>query len=140
MDNTKPNVLFIGIDSFRGDKFFGPNKSSKTPNIDNLIKNGVYFDQHISVSDGSYTCMGAVFTSQYPFQSGLSTVSEYSKSTEIFKKFKDAGYTLFGTAPCTPFFINLLENFDEKENFFKPGYLHQSDEQSKNVSLCRTFI
>ena len=133
MDNTKPNVLFIGIDSFRGDKFFGPNKSSKTPNIDNLIKNGVYFDQHISVSDGSYTCMGAVFTSQYPFQSGLSTVSEYSKSTEIFKKFKDAGYTLFGTAPCTPFFINLLENFDEKENFFKPGYLHQSDEQSKKM-------
>ena len=133
MDNVKPNILFIGIDSFRGDKFFGPNKSSKTPNIDNLIKNGAYFDQHISVSDGSYTCMGAVFTSQYPFQSGLSTVSEYSKSTEIFKKFKQSGYTLLGTAPCTPFFINLLEDFDEKENFFKPGYLHQSDEQSKKM-------
>lgn len=133
MDNAKPNVLFIGIDSFRSDKFFGSNKSSKTPNIDNLIKNGAYFDQHISVSDGSYTCMGAVFTSQYPFQSGLSTVSEYSKSTEIFKKFKEAGYTLLGTAPCTPFFINLLENFDEKENFFKPGFLHQSEEQSKKM-------
>ena len=88
LDTTKPNILFIGIDSFRGDKFFGPNKSSKTPNIDRLIEKGVYFDQHISVSDGSYTCMGAVFTSQYPFQSGLSTVSEYSKSTEIFQKFK----------------------------------------------------
>jgi len=133
LENSKPNILFIGIDSFRGDKFFGTNKSSKTPNIDKLIKNGVYFDQHISVSDGSYTCMGAVFTSQFPFQSGLSTVSEYSKSTKIFQKFKDAGYKLFGTAPCTPFFVNLLKDFDEKENFFKPGFLHQTREQSQNM-------
>jgi len=32
----RPNVLFIGIDSFRGDKCFGKNKSSKTPNIDKI--------------------------------------------------------------------------------------------------------
>ena len=50
--------------------------------IDRLIENGVYFDQHISVSDGSYTCMGAVFTSQYPFQSGITTVSAYSQSNQ----------------------------------------------------------
>ena len=86
----RPNVLFIGIDSFRGDKCFGKNKSSKTPNIDKLIKNGVYFEQAISVSDGSYTCMGAVFTSLYPFQSGITTVSAYSKSTKIFQKFREA--------------------------------------------------
>ena len=120
----RPNVLFIGIDSFRGDKCFGKNKSSKTPNIDKLIKNGVYFEQAISVSDGSYTCMGAVFTSLYPFQSGITTVSAYSKSTKIFQRFREAGYKLYGTAPCTPFFINLLESFDEKENFTKPGYLY----------------
>ena len=102
----RPNVLFIGIDSFRGDKCFGKNKSSKTPNIDKLIKNGVYFEQAISVSDGSYTCMGAVFTSLYPFQSGITTVSAYSKSTQIFQRFREAGYKLYGTAPCAPFFIN----------------------------------
>ena len=50
-------------------------------------------------------CMGAVFTSQYPFQSGITTVSAYSKSTKIFDKFRKAGYKLYGTAPCTPFFI-----------------------------------
>ena len=127
----KPNILFIGIDSFRSDKCFGKTKTSKTPNIDSLIKNGVYFDQHISVSDGSYTCMGAVFTSQYPFQSGITTVSAYSKSTKIFDKFREAGYKLYGTAPCTPFFINLLDSFDEKENFTKPGYLYPVSENSK---------
>ena len=83
----KSNILFIGIDSFRSDKCYGKNKSSKTPNIDRLIENGVYFDQHISVSDGSYTCMGAVFASQYPFQSGITTVSAYSKSTKILAPF-----------------------------------------------------
>jgi arylsulfatase A-like enzyme len=130
----KPNILFIGIDSFRSDKCFGKNKTSKTPNIDRLIENGVYFDQHISVSDGSYTCMGAVFTSQYPFQSGITTVSAYSKSTKIFENFREAGYKLYGTAPCTPFFINLLDSFDEKENFSKPGYLYpvsKNDKESK---------
>ena len=128
----KQNILFIGIDSFRGDKCFGKNKSSKTPNIDKLIKNGVYIEQAISVSDGSYTCMGAVFTSLYPFQSGITTVSAYSKSTKIFEKFRDAGYKLYGTAPCTPFFINLLESFDEKENFSKPGYLYPVSGNSKD--------
>lgn len=127
----RPNILFIGIDSFRSDKCFGKTKTSKTPNIDRLIENGVYFDQHISVSDGSYTCMGAVFTSQYPFQSGITTVSAYSKSTKIFDKFRQAGYKLYGTAPCTPFFINLLDSFDEKENFSKPGYLYPLAENSK---------
>jgi len=127
----KPNILFIGIDSFRSDKCFGKTKTSKTPNIDKLIENGVYFDQHISVSDGSYTCMGAVFTSQYPFQSGITTVSAYSKSTKIFDNFREAGYKLYGTAPCTPFFINLLDSFDEKENFSKPGYLYPVSENSK---------
>ena len=128
----KQNILFICIDSFRGDKCFGDKKSSKTPNIDRLIQNGVYFNQHISVSDGSYTCMGAVFTSQYPFQSGITTVSSYSKSTKIFQKFRQAGYKLYGTAPCTPFFINLLESFDEKENFSKPGYLYPISKNSKD--------
>jgi arylsulfatase A-like enzyme len=127
----KPNILFIGIDSFRSDKCFGDSKSSKTPNIDRLIEHGVYFDQTISVSDGSYTCMGAVFTSLYPFQSGITTVSAYSKSTKIFEKFRDAGYKLYGTAPCTPFFINLLDSFDEKENFSKPGYLYPVSGNSK---------
>ncbi len=127
----KPNILFIAIDSFKGDKCYGKYKSSKTPNIDKLIENGVYFDQHISVSDGSYTCMGAVFTSLYPFQSGLTTVSGYSKSTKIFDKLKEFGYGLYGTAPCTPFFINLLEKFDEKENFPKPGYLYTVSDYEK---------
>ena len=70
----KPNILFIGIDSSRADKFFGKKKTSHTPNIDKILQRGVYFENNIGVSEGSYTCVGSIFTSLYPFQSGLTTV------------------------------------------------------------------
>jgi len=47
----KPNVIFLTIDSLRGDKCIGKTKSSKTPNLDKLIDEGVYFSQAISSSD-----------------------------------------------------------------------------------------
>ncbi len=38
---SKPNILFILVDSLRADKVFGKNKTSKIPNTESLIKNGV---------------------------------------------------------------------------------------------------
>ena len=37
----KKNVVFFLIDGLRADQCHGENKSSKTPNIDLLIKNGI---------------------------------------------------------------------------------------------------
>ena len=49
MENTKkPNIFFLLIDSFRSDKFYGNAKTSITPNLDSLIKDGVYFTQTIN--------------------------------------------------------------------------------------------
>lgn len=45
---TKPNILFLVLDSFRADKCVGENKTAITQNIDSLIKNGIYFQQNIS--------------------------------------------------------------------------------------------
>lgn len=39
----KPNILFIIIDSLRADKCYETAKTSKTPNIDDLIRNRTYF-------------------------------------------------------------------------------------------------
>ena len=136
----KPNILFIGIDSCRADKLFGKKKSSYTPNIDKLIEHGVYFENNIGVADGSYTCMGSIFTSLYPFQSGLTTVKSYSKSTKIFDKFRQFGYSLYGTAPSTPFFMNLLSSFNDKENFAKPGYLYTDSPLQKTEAITGPLI
>ena len=48
----KPNILIFLIDSLRADKFYGDAKTSFTPNIDKIIKKGVYFQNYITVADG----------------------------------------------------------------------------------------
>ena len=37
----KQNIFLITLDSCRSDKFYGENKTSVTPNIDELIKKGI---------------------------------------------------------------------------------------------------
>ena len=44
----KPNIFFLLIDSLRQDKCYGKTKTAKTPNLDELIKNGTIFEQAIS--------------------------------------------------------------------------------------------
>ena len=65
----KPNILFIVIDSLRADKCYGDKKTSVTPNIDSLIKNGTYFSQTITHAPGTISCMSSILTGLYPFES-----------------------------------------------------------------------
>ena len=66
MDQNKhPNILFLVIDSLRADRIFGDKRTTKTPTIDKLIKDGVYFSQLISTSDVTGTGMGCYFTGVY---------------------------------------------------------------------------
>ena len=48
--DKKTNILFLVLDGFRGDLCYGKKKTSKTPNIDKLIKNGTYFQTTISLN------------------------------------------------------------------------------------------
>ena len=57
--NKKSNILFLVLDGFRGDLCYGKNKTSKTPNIDKLIKNGVYFQNAISSGASSTPSVSA---------------------------------------------------------------------------------
>ena len=68
----KPNIFFILADSMRGDRCFGKNKTSNTPNIDSLISKGVYFEQTISSSDYTITGYGSIFTGLFPINAGIS--------------------------------------------------------------------
>ena len=64
--SSKPNILFLIVDSFRADKFFGKDRTCKTPNIDNLVKNGAYFQQSISASDATILNWAAIFSGLFP--------------------------------------------------------------------------
>ena len=66
---TKPNILFLLIDAFIANRCYGENKSSKTPNIDYLIKNGTYFDEALSSSDDTSMSLASIFSGFYSFKS-----------------------------------------------------------------------
>ncbi|MEM7029235.1 MAG: sulfatase [Chloroflexota bacterium] len=91
----KPNVIWVFGDqhraqalSYRGD----PNVF--TPNIDNLARDGMRFDCAVSGSPWCAPFRGALLTSTYPHQNGVTrTPSPLDPSTPtIADTFNDAGY------------------------------------------------
>ena len=109
----KPNILFLTIDSLRADKIYGKNKTSLTPNIDSLIKNGTYFSQAISTSDTTGLSIGSLITAIYPFKTGITHFSYNPYVQTFFQIFKDHGYQTFATVPDVLFFLNMTKNFTE---------------------------
>ena len=97
INNKKSNILFLVIDSFRSDRCIGKNKSSITPNIDKLIKNGIYFDQAISSSDGTAFSMESIFSSLYPFKTKIENdvVFRLHSSPSYIKDLRDNGYNTY---------------------------------------------
>lgn len=125
----KPNVLFITIDSLRSDKCYGPNKSSKTPNIDKLINNGTYFTQTISSSDQTGTSLASIFTSMFPINTGLTHFNFSNDTTTYFGIFKKNDYFTCGCFPDHDFFLNLSSQLDESYTF-----VYNKLESWKNLS------
>lgn len=70
--NVKPNILFILIDSLRSDRCHGEKKTSKTPNFDRLVNNGVLFTTSISPAASTAVSLGSIFTGLFPFNTGMS--------------------------------------------------------------------
>ena len=67
----RPNIFLLTIDSLRFDKTFGESKSSVTPNLDSLIRKSTCFTQAICTADQTGLSLGSLFTSLYPFKSGI---------------------------------------------------------------------
>lgn len=62
------NILFLVIDGFRSDSCFGPNKNSKTPNLDSIIKLGSAFPNASGPAFTTTPSMSSVLTSMYPHE------------------------------------------------------------------------
>jgi len=109
------NILFISIDSLRSDYVFGSNKKSITPNIDKLVKKGLYFSQAISASDATLFSWSSMFSSLFPFKTGINDSSNFNKIkndiTTIFKCFSEKKYTFYGFRPKLSDSIGLFPDF-----------------------------
>ncbi len=91
----KPNILFLVLDGFRSDLCQGEKKTSITPNIDKLIKNGIYFKQSISSGMGSTASVSSILTSLYPFEAQVQDGSLFKINPNIktfVDELKDNGY------------------------------------------------
>ena len=117
MNTMKPNILFISIDSLRSDRIFGDDRSSKTPNIDKLISNGISFTNAISSSDSTGLSLGSVFTGCYPFKTNISLTSFDDKIPTYFDLLKNNKYFLTSTYPDLSFFKHLTNNFDHNDPY-----------------------
>jgi len=116
-----PNIFLIIIDSFRGDKCYGKNKNSLTPNIDNLIKNGTYFDQAISCADGTILSWASLFTGQYPFKTGIRSSRFNKLNKEVptyFMALKKQGYHLYAHLPTLSETVGLFPNFENDDSSY----------------------
>ena len=98
-----PNIIFFLVDGLRADQFYGNNRTCKTPNIDSLIKNGIFCEQAVSSADGTITSLNTMFTSNFQ----VSNAAKYRKlvlnQNNFIDIFKKNGYHIYGI-----FLISLL--------------------------------
>ena len=119
-DFLKPNILFIILDGLQSDKFYGPKKTSITPNIDLLIKKGVYFDQTISPGSCSVPSVASIMTSLNPFEALIQDDNIYTindKKPNNIQDFIDNGYTTYALHQEVLNFLGLKKIFDHVETY-----------------------
>lgn len=111
------NIFFLTIDSLRADKLYEKDKSSLTPNIDLLTKNGICFTQAISTSDATGLSMGSIFTATYPFKTGITHFNYNPDAPNYLDLLRKNGYNLYATIPDVSFFMNLTANFTDRDAY-----------------------
>lgn len=110
----KPNIFFIVLDGFRADKCYGEKKTSLTPNIDSLIKNGVYFSQTISSGQSTIPVVASIFTSLYPFECLVEDGKLFKLNSNIdthIKNLRENGYNTYATFQEVMHYVGMREIF-----------------------------
>ena len=121
----KPNILFILVDSLKSDKCRGDEKTSLTPNIDKLIKNGVYFEQTISSAASTVVAVSSILTGLYPFRTGMGGKTYHKLNQDIpnyIRILKENGYNAYSNAPSIATDFGLTFDFETKDTTYDNYY------------------
>lgn len=128
-----PNVILILADDMGlGDLSYFNNELNRTPNLDRLVKESVWFNQAYSASPVSAPSRAGMLTGLYPHRTGCVTLSmkRFPEYTRISKSlltmadiFKDNGYAtgLIGKWHCGEGegYNPLQRGFKEFEGFYE---------------------
>jgi len=115
------NVFLLIIDSFRSDKFYEKFISSENSNISKLVKNGSFFSQTISTADATILSWSGIFTSKFPFKTGIRS-ARFNKlnkeTTTCFDILKNFDYSFYGFLPKLSETIGLFPSFRNDDYLF----------------------
>ena len=123
----KKNILFILIDNFHAEKCFGETKTSVTPNIDLLIKNGTYFSHAITAAPSTCPSLSSIFTSHYPFESVIRDKKNYVLNPEIenyIANLKNFGYTTYAMVSQSITLYGIVKFFDNVTSYSTNSSVH----------------
>ena len=131
----QPDVIFITIDSLRNDKISNNERTCKTPILDTLRDDGIYFSQTISSADQTGTSLASVFTGLYPTKSRITHFNIKEDIKTFFDDIKDEGYSIFGILPEDSFFETISKNFDKRIIYPRVGqhWQHLDDGLGEDV-------
>mgnify|MGYP003980081387 CR=1 FL=1 len=119
-NSLKPNILYIVIDGLRSDKFHGSTKTSVTPYLDNLVKNGTYFEQCISSAPCTVPSIASTITSLYPFECIIQDKHIFTINPKLdnhILNLKKFGYTTYATYQDVISFLGLDKIYDFSETY-----------------------
>jgi arylsulfatase A-like enzyme len=77
---TRPNVLILMADQFRGDLVGANGGPIRTPHLDRLAAGGVSFGRAYTTTTLCTPARGALFTGRYPHSNGLTANTQYPES------------------------------------------------------------
>jgi len=135
-NNMKPNIFLLTIDQVRADRFYGPKKTAITPNLDNIIKKGIFFSQNISSSDQTGTSLASIFTGKYPIKSGVTQFNFNFEFTTFFDHLANLGYSLYSSVPDLSILQKITKNFKKNISYIYGGtnvYPHLDDQLGNDI-------
>ena len=115
----RPNIIFFLIDGLRAEQFYGENRTCKTPNIDSLVRKGMYFEQAASSTDGTITSLNTIFSSNFQVASAARYQKIVLNENDLINILKKNGYHVYGILPTLTSFNSLRECFENKNNSFE---------------------
>ena len=113
-----PNIIFLIIDGLRADQFYGNNRTCKTPNIDSLIKNGIYYEQAVSSTDGTIVSLNTIFNSSFQVGNAAKYQKLVLNQNNLIDVFKKNGYHIYGIFPNLTSFNSLRQYFENEKNSY----------------------
>jgi len=141
---SKPNIIFIVVDTLRADHAgcCGYQRNT-TPNIDSLSRQGMLFTNAIATAPWTLPSVGSILTSQYPCVLGIrDTITVIDKQYPLLSEvLKEHEYTTHGIVSHTLLSANLgfgrgFDQYDEK-SMFGFGGISSPEVTKKVVSFLR---